>query len=137
MSCYICLPETISCIAAAMAKKLTETQDYNSFKDDRAAFAGCFEQGRFIGDAGTYNEHKIYRKLYIENLKAYNGRYNENIREFTKYTPHRAADQRELHKMLHEYLYQISEDATMYSPIYNATQHLLYVTADDVLLSEW
>ena len=137
MSCYICNPDTIAMIAKAMADKLTKTINYKSFENDRAAFEGCFVKGHFVGDAGHYDEHKVYRKLYIENLKAYNGRYHENVREFNKYRPHAAMDKKELHKALHEYLYQLAEDATDGGPIYNAAQHLMYITADDIVMAQW
>lgn len=138
MSCYICNADTIAMIARAMADKLTKTLNYKSYADDRAAFDGCFVKGHFVGDAGHYDEHKVYRKLYIENLKAYNGRYHENVREFAKFVPYTARYEKiELHKALHEYLYQLAEDATDGSPIYKAAQHLMYVTADDVVIKSW
>ena len=137
MSCYICNPDTVAMIADALAHKLTKTMNYNSFADDRAAFANCFVQSHFIGDTGHYDVHKVYRRLYIENLRAYNGRYNENVREFNKYIPHAAESKLELHQALHEYLYQLAEDATDGKPIYNAVQHLMYTIADDIVISQW
>lgn len=136
MSCYICNADTIAMIARAMADKLTKTVNYSSYADDRAAFDGCFIKRQ--GMTGYYDEHKVYRKLYIENLKAYNGRYHENVREFTKFVPYTARYEKiELHKALHEYLYQLTEDATDGSPIYKAAQHLMYVTADDIVIKSW
>ena len=137
MSCYICNADTIAMIADALADKLTKTINYSSFANDRAAFKDCFIHSHFIGDNGSFDTHRVYRKLYIENLKAYNGRYNENVREFTRYTPCKADSKLELHQALHEYLYQLAEDATDGRPIYNAVQHLMYTVADDIVISQW
>lgn len=135
MSCYICEPDTIAMIAKAMADKLTKTINYNSFENDRAAFDECFVNRQ--GMTGYYDDHKIYRKLYIENLKAYNGRYNENVREFKKYAPQMARTKMQLHKIMHEYLYQIAEDATYRGPIYKAVEHIMYTVADEIATQQW
>lgn len=137
MSCYICDQEIIAMIADALAKRLTDTINYTSYQDDRAAFKDCFIQSHFIGDNGSFDTHKVYRKLYIENLKAYNGRYKENVREFNRFRPCMAANKLELHKALHEYIYQLDEDATAGKPIYNAVKHLMYITADEIVQSQW
>lgn len=137
MSCYICEPETVSMIADAIAQKLTVTINYDSYKDDREAFYDCFDNVHFVGIPGMFDTHKIYRKLYIENLKAYNGRYNENVREFKKYAPQMARTKMQLHKIMHEYLYQIAEDATYRGPIYKAVEHIMYTVADEIATQQW
>ena len=132
MSCFICNADTISALAAIVTDTLNSRQSCIYFNIDGAAFADCIDQG-------IYDDHKVYRKLYIENLKAYNGRYNENVREFAKYVPFTGnrwtiEEQAKVYKAGQCFLYQISEDATYNRPIYKAVKEFLYTVAGRVTM---
>lgn len=78
-------------------------------------------------DGKRYNPHKIYRALYIMNLRAYNGRYNDNVKEFAKYAPAPAPAPFEMvafFKSVQCYLYQCAEDPVYQSDLYNAIEDL-------------
>lgn len=132
MSCFICTPETISMLAGIVTDTLNARQSCIYFDIDGATFADCIVEG-------DYDAHKVYRKLYIENLKAYNGRYKEKMREFAKYTPYdhkrwTITEQTEVYKRGRCYLYQISEDATYNGNVYKAMQHFLNTIAGNIVI---
>ena len=132
MSCFICSPETIGMLSAIVTDTLNSRQSCFEFNIDGAVFADCLTNG-------DYDAHKVYRKLYIENLKAWNGRYNESVREFAKFTPWRFTrwsipEKAEVYKRGRCYLYQIAEDATYNGPVYNAIRDFLNTVAGSVAM---
>ena len=133
MSCFICKAETISTLAAIITDTLNSRQSCIYFDIDGAAFADCMDK------YGDYDDHKVYRKLYIENLRAYNGRYHENVREFAKYAPFTGnrwplEEQAKAYKFGRCYLYQIAEDATYNGPVYIAVRDFLNSVAGNVTM---
>lgn len=132
MSCFICTPETVAMLAGIVTDTLNSRQSCIYFNIDGAAFNDCIIDGE-------YDAHKVYRKLYIENLKAFNGRYNEKVREFAKYVPYdhkrwTIQEQAQVYKRGRCYLYQISEDATYNKPIYKAVESFLDSVAGNVTM---
>lgn len=133
MSCIICTPETISMLAGIVTDTLNSRQSCLDFDIDGSVFSDCIIEG-------DYDDHRVYRKLYVENLKAYNSRYIEGgVYEFSQYTPYEnkrwsIKEQAEVYKRGLCYLYQISEDATYKKPIYNAIEHFLNTVAGSVAM---
>ncbi len=121
MSCFIVSAENIGNQAEFIADLLNggPSAYYISPSEAlRAVLSDCKQ-------SGLYDAHKIYRKLYIANLKAYNGRYNDNVREFEKYKPRAVpTNLKRLHKQISCYLYQCAEDPVYNTPIYEAIEDL-------------
>lgn len=79
---------------------------------------------------GKYTDdlHNLYRALYIMNIKAVNGRYNESAKTLPKYTSIAPWDISRLNPaqlkkaagMFGCYMYQCSEDPIYGSPVFNA-----------------
>lgn len=86
----------------------------------KAVFSDCIT-------CRQYDAHKIYRKLYIANLRAYNGRYSgsDAVKEFEKYKPSAPPhNMPALYKHMQCYLYQCAEDPVYNTPLYNAIRDL-------------
>lgn len=120
MSCFIVGSENIR----QQAEFITYLLNHDSYavygmyapESVRNAFRDCLTRGQ-------YNAHKIYRKLYIANLRAYNGRYSgaEAVKEFEKYKPSDLPhNMPALYKHIQCYLYQCAEDPVYGTPLYNA-----------------
>lgn len=72
-----------------------------------------------------YDAHKIYRKLYIMNLRAWNARYNENIKQFERYEKTDfSGDILQLYMHMQCYLYQCAEYPVCNSELYEAMERL-------------
>lgn len=82
-----------------------------------------------------YDAHKIYRKLYIANLRAWNGRYKENVREFDRYEykPFNGVLV-QLYMYMRCYLYQCAEEPVYNTPIYKAVRELSRDLAGAIVL---
>jgi len=137
MSCFIVEPDNIGNQAEFIAAMLNGGMITNYIavpESLREVFKDC-KQGR------QYDAHKIYRMLYIANLRAYNGRYkDENIKEFEKYKKRAVpTDYIKLHKQISCYLYQCIEDPVYKTPIYNAVVDLKNALANMIVesLSEY
>lgn len=122
MSCFIVESECIQAQAAFIAEILNRgySERYQISADDalKDVFKACT-------DRNGYSAHKIYRTLYIMNLRAYNGRYKDNVKEFAKYEPTAApADLLRLYSYMECYLYQCAEDPVYKTPLYNAVESL-------------
>lgn len=78
----------------------------------------------------TGDLHNIYRALYITNIKAVNGRYNEDQKTLPKYSKLIPWDIGSIHRYTHDlkkacgtfgcYMYQISEEPIYDTPVYRA-----------------
>lgn len=135
MSCFIVEPECIQAQAAFIAAILNAPTGYNDryriSADD--ALKGVFKDCR--GRTG-YDAHKIYRMLYIMNLRAYNGRYKDNIKEFARYEPTAApTDLLRLYSYIDCYLYQCAEDPVYNTPLYNVIENLQSRLAKTIITS--
>ena len=122
MSCFIVEPECIQAQAAFIAEILNRgySELYKICADD--ALKDVFRDCR---DRNGYSAHKIYRTLYIMNLRAYNGRYKENVKEFAKYVPTAApTNLLQLYSYMDCYLYQCAEDPVHKTPLYNVVESL-------------
>lgn len=122
MSCFIVDAECIRAQAAFIAEILNRdySERYNIIADDalKDVFKAC-------KDRNGYSAHKIYRKLYIMNLRAYNGRYKENVKEFAKYEPTAApTNLLQLYSYIDCYLYQCAEEPVYKTPLYNVIESL-------------
>lgn len=119
MSCFIVEADNIGAQAEFMAGLLNGgiiTQYMRAPESLSDALSTCRTGGR-------YDAHKIYRRLYIMNLQAYNGRYREDVKTFDKYKPRlMPTNYIRLHKQMSCYLYQCAEDATHDSPLYKAVK---------------
>ena len=80
--------------------------------------------GKYSGDL-----HNLYRAIYIANIKAVNGRYNEENKTLPKYTKlvpwytENGIGSNKLKEACYifdSYMYQLSEDPIYGSPVYNA-----------------
>lgn len=124
MSCFIVDAECIQAQAAFIAEILNRGYSdlYQISADDalKDVFKACM-------DRNGYSAHKIYRTLYIMNLKAYNGRYNDNVKEFAKYEPTAApTNLLQLYSYMDCYLYQCAEEPVYKTPLYNVIESLHY-----------
>lgn len=130
MSCMILKADLIAAIADAMCEHLAVNTRYNdgySAENGFEAFKACETK------AGEYDKHKVYRRLYIENLRAYNGRYGEDVKEFEKYRPHKITDKKQLYRAITSYIYQLSEDATFKGIVIKAAYELQNALANDII----
>ena len=94
------------------------------------------ESTRSILSKYTGDLHSLYRILYIFNIKAVNGRYNDNVKEFPKYRPLNYWPTKDwLVRLPKEklkcaistmrcYMYQCCEDATVNQPLYAALREI-------------
>lgn len=133
MSCFIVESDNIGNQAEFITAMLNGgiITDYIAVPESlRDVFKDC-RQGRL------YDAHKIYRKLYIANLRAYNGRYSdENVKEFEKYKKRSVpTNYIKLHKQISCYLYQCAEDPVYKTPIYNAITDLKNALANMIVQS--
>ena len=122
MSCFIVDAECIQAQAAFIAEVLNRGYSdlYQISADD--ALKDVFKACR---DRNGYSAHKIYRTLYIANLRAYNGRYKENVKEFAKYVPTAApTNLLQLYSYMDCYLYQCSEEPVYKTPLFNVIESL-------------
>lgn len=124
MSCFIVEPECIQAQAAFIAAILNAPTGYNdryricADDDLKDVFKAC-------RDRNGYSAHKIYRTLYIMNLRAYNGKYKIDVKEFEKYVPTPApADLLRLYSYIDCYLYQCAEEPVHKTPLYNVIESL-------------
>lgn len=112
MSCYIMDAGKIQDLTAAVIRVLDHSEG-------QFVLADAFNPARKPN--GTIDPHKLYRLLYIQNLKAYEGRYDEECREFPKYTGiPKYIDWDEVYETFRDYNYQIAEDPVYGTPIYKA-----------------
>lgn len=128
MSGFIVSPENIRAQAEFMACILNDgyRNRYRATAPEslQNALEGCRE-------GSTYSAHLIYRKLYIMNLQAYNGRYREYVKTFERYkktVP--TMDLLQLHKYMKCYIYQCSEDPVYNTPLFNAVLETSRMLAD-------
>lgn len=131
MSCFIVSPENVRAQAEFIACLLNEgyTNRYRMGAPEalQEALKACKT------DHG-YSAHKIYRALYIANLKAYNGRYKENVMTFDRYKQSAPpSDLLQLHKYMRCWIYQCSEDATYSTPLYTAVLDLSQALAERIV----
>lgn len=75
MSCMIQKKENVAIIAAFISRLLNH--GYNSFGFE--ADICVFDAFKDCQNAGFYNDHMIYDKLYETNYKAYNKRYPDEM----------------------------------------------------------
>lgn len=135
MSCFICDQRTIGIIAHGITRTLEKMACY---PDEIPAILKAFGDCKYlVNKRDRWDEHLIYRKLYIENLKAYNYRYNENIREMPKFIAQEEPDKIKLHKATHCYMYQISEEATGRGDVIKGVQEYCYILADQIARTQW
>lgn len=135
MSCFIVEPKNIQAQSQFIAAILNAPTGYNDryhiSADD--ALKGVFKDCK--GRTG-YDAHKIYRKLFIMNLRAYNGRYNDNVKEFAKYAPSLPpSDLLQLYKYMECYLYQCAEAPVYDTPLYNVIENLAGRLAKTIIRS--
>ena len=121
MSAYVLEKENIDFLTLATNAALELNNKYCAsyvlHKDTIELF------GKYRGDL-----HNIYRALYITNIKAVNGRYNEDTKTFPKYTELYPWDTSRLSinnvkkaiELFESYCYQIAEDPIRNGPIYIA-----------------
>lgn len=149
MSCFLMNNETISQIADFTASVMNNGFDYFGFSGNdflRIALRDCKR-------AGFYNEKEIYNLLYIENIKAVNGRYKDHsvsdFPEYKKLPPvywpqeWNCEQQRaniklwhfELLKKIDCYLYQCDEDVTAGSVLLSGMKELRSSLSDYVLFN--
>ena len=132
MSCFIVSPENIRAQAEFISCIMNDSYN-NRYRMSAAdslydVFAAC------KGSDG-YSAHKIYRALYIANLRAYNGRYHEDVKTFDKYVKTAPpADLVQLHKYMRCYLYQCAEEPVYKTPIYNAIRDLARDLAEHLVM---
>ena len=126
MSCFIVEPQNIARQTAFISLLLNDSGSaYGRYHVEAPASLEKALQACY--DGKKYDPHKIYRALYIMNLRAYNGRYNDSVKEFTKYAPAPAPAPSELvpfYKSLQCYLYQCAEDPVYKPDLYNAIEDL-------------
>ena len=121
MSAFVLSQEEISRLTQATDAALRLNQKYPG--SYHLADATVDLLGKYAGDL-----HNVYRALYITNIKAVNGRYNEQNKTLPKYKTLRQWDigrvnTYDLKKACGTfgcYLYQISEDPIYGSPVYKA-----------------
>lgn len=118
MSCFILNKRDMDTVTTITVKLL----DYPYFllqPSTKEVFKDCMIDGKC-------DPHKVYRKLYISNLMAYNGRYNdENVREFPRFTGLGALfDIKQAFKTVCSYNYQISEAPVDDTPFYWAMRDI-------------
>lgn len=117
MSCYVVRESVMHQVTAVVYKMLTSQRIADVPGLDLSCFDVC-KAGTLTADGfHDYDIHKLYRLLYITNLKAYNGRYNEDCREFPKfanYSEYCIHDSTETFHSFESYMYQLSEH-----PVYN------------------
>ena len=119
MSCYIVEADTVQTIATFISDILNHARGCNEYRlSFPNSIYSAFEECK---TKDYYDTHKIYRKLYIMNLVAWNARYNEQAREFPKYgSGHAERNVQEIYKHIQTYLYQCSEGSNFSSPLYLA-----------------
>ncbi len=127
MSAFICDKEQIDVITQATAYVLQQNKKYSASYPLEPSTVNMF--GKYADDL-----HSIYRALYIANIKAVNGRYNENTKTLPKYTDLRPwsleygrLDDSTIKSAIcifNCYSYQLSEDPVIYSPVWNAIQDI-------------
>lgn len=112
MSCYIMDAGKIQDLTAAVIRILDHSEGQFILAD---AFDPARKPNKEI------DPHKLYRMLYIQNLKAYEGRYNEECRDFPKYTGiPKYIDWNEVYNTFREYNYQCAEDPVYGNLLYKA-----------------
>lgn len=121
--------EFITCLLNDSQKSINLYHIYSAPDSVKQVFKDC--------KAGLkYDARKVYRKLYIANLKAYNGRYrnHDEVKTFDKYEPSEAPrDKIKLYKHIQCYLYQCAEDPVYNTPIYKAVQDLKNSLAESII----
>lgn len=144
MSCFVMNPEPLAAIANAVETRLNVGYDYWGFEAPDSLY-------RELADCKTsctYFAEPIYRRLYLVNVRAYNGRYASHEEPADEEAPevdvgkysvtHRPEYQNrgdgngttfaalpwhyQLAKLLDCWLYQTAEDATMNDPLRLAVQ---------------
>ena len=130
MSCFICKKETISLVTLAISRM------YYSGRLADVPGANIDVLDAYKDNKGNLDQHKLYSAVYIANLKAYNGRYNENVKEYEKYTGipvYLDADGKKTLDALRQYLYQIEEHPVYGTPfywlVYSVTREIGYLVA--------
>lgn len=133
MSCFIVdadnIRQQVEFIAYLLNSPEGAERAYNMYAPEsvRAAFEAC-------KTTDGYSAHKIYRALYIANLRAYNGRYNEHVKEFEKYTPSPLPQNMiALYKRMQCYLYQCAEDPIYNTDFYKAMEDLQNALAKGII----
>lgn len=131
MSCFIVSPENIRAQAEFMACILNDgfTSRYRLGASEALveALEGCKEGMK-------WSAHKIYRKLYIMNLQAYNARYHEDVKTFDRYKKTSPpGDLLQLHKYMRCYLYQCSEEPVYRTPLFKAVTETMQDLAGEIV----
>lgn len=125
MSAFVLSKESIDLLTEATAAMLQLNRKYSA----------CYPLAPdTINILGKYTDdlHKVYRALYIANIRAVNGRYNEDQKTLPKYTTLKEwdLDRLPLDKMKNAittystYIYQCCEEPVIYSGIWNALQDI-------------
>ncbi len=144
MSCFIVDKENIQTQSEFIAALLNEPTGYHA-KYRMSAPDALTDVFRDCKTVFGYDAHRIYRKLYIANIRAWNARYNDNVREFSKYESTEApTDLLQLYMNMQCYLYQCEEDPVYNTPLYKAIEeltnklaHTIARNAADAAGKEW
>lgn len=128
MSCYVVEEKTMHQVVAVVYKMLTKKRIADVPGVNLECFAPCKSDKPTKDGTQDYDVHKLYRLLYITNLKAYNGRYCDNCKEFPRFSGYSEACLRDTNEVFHSfdsYMYQISEHPVYGTDIYWALNAML------------
>lgn len=133
MSCVVMKLESLAALANAVECRLNCNYDFWGFDAPSSLYCELKE----CQSAHLYSAEDIFRKLYILNIRAYNGRYEGHQKSIeeeiptidgSKYIVHHRPEYREhgfavrpwhyqLAKLLDFWLYQTAEDTTRNDPL--------------------
>lgn len=140
MSCMVINKENADYVTAVVCRMLESHRLEDVPGVDLSVFDSCKASNPGHDGIEVYDPHKLYRMIYIYNLKAYNGRYKENSMEFPKYTgckKHLTADSAAAVHALTLYQYQLDEYPVYNTPFYWAINAIVreycYIVATDGL----
>lgn len=121
MSCMVINKELADYVTAVVCRMLDSHRLEDVPGVDLSVFDSCKADKPGHDGIEVYDPHKLYRMIYIYNLKAYNGRYKEDNKEFprfTSYKPQLTADGAAAVDALTLYQYQLDEEPVYNTPFY-------------------
>lgn len=140
MSCMVINKESADYVTAVVCRMLDSHRLEDVPGVDLSVFDSCKANTPGHDGIEVYDPHKLYRMIYIYNLKAYNGRYKENNMEFPKFTGCRkqlTADGTAAVDALTLYQYQLDEYPVYNTPFYWAINAIVreycYIVATNAL----
>lgn len=132
MSCFVCTKETVDLVTVAICRMYCSER----LSDVPGSNMDYLDRYKDSDDSNKLDKHKVYSAVYIANLKAYNGRYDDNEKEYPKYTRISAGidtDGKNTMNALRKYLYQIEEHPIFGTPfywmVYNVLKEVAYLVA--------